>query len=81
MPDESVPSAAPPPVTLLKMMTGYWVSQALYAVAKLGVADLLIDGPQSVEHLAAATQAHATSLRRVLRAWGFSPKQAPAFIH
>ena len=68
MPDKSVPGAAPPQVTLLEMMTGYWVSQALYIVAKLGVADLLVDGPQSVEHLAAATHAHAASLRRVLRA-------------
>ena len=50
------------------MMTGYWVSQALYVAAKLGVADLLVDGPQSVEHLAEATQSHAASLRRVLRA-------------
>jgi hypothetical protein len=68
MPDESLAGAAPPPVTLLEMMTGYWVSQALYVVAKLGVADFLVDGPQSVDHLAAATQAHAASLRRVLRA-------------
>jgi hypothetical protein len=45
MPDESVPDAAPPPATLLEMMTGYWLSQALYVVAKLGVADLLVDGP------------------------------------
>ena len=66
---ESAPGAAPPsPVALLEMMTGYWVSQALYVVAKLGVADVLVDGPQSVEHLATATQAHAASLRRVLRA-------------
>src|SRR5919112_5581325 len=68
MPDELVPGAAPPPVTLLQMMTGYWVSQALYVVAKLGVADLLSDGPRSVDYLASATQAHAASLRRVLRA-------------
>jgi hypothetical protein len=68
MSDEPVPGAAPPPVTPLEMMTAYWVSQALYVVAKLGVADLLVNGPQSVEHLAAATQAHAASLRRVLRA-------------
>jgi len=68
MPEESVPGAAAPPVILLEMMTGYWVSQALYVVAKLGVADLLVEGPQSVEHLAAATHAHSASLRRVLRA-------------
>ena len=58
----------PPPATLLQMMTGYWVSQALYVAAKLGVADLLADGPRPVEALAAATQTNAPSLRRVLRA-------------
>jgi len=69
MPNESVPGpAVSPPVALLEMMTGYWVSQALYVVAKLGVADLLVNGPQLVEHLATTTQAHAASLRRVLRA-------------
>jgi hypothetical protein len=50
------------------MMTGYWVSQAHYVAAKLGVADLLTDGPRPVESLAAATQTDARSLRRVLRA-------------
>jgi O-methyltransferase domain/Dimerisation domain len=66
---ENVPTGAvPPPATLLQMMTGYWVSQALYVAAKLGVADLLADGPRPVEALAAATQTDAPSLRRVLRA-------------
>jgi O-methyltransferase domain/Dimerisation domain len=60
--------AVPPPVALLQMMTGYWVSQALYVAAKLGVADLLAEGPKPVEELAAATQTDAPSLRRVLRA-------------
>jgi hypothetical protein len=50
------------------MMTGYWVSQALYVAAKLGVADLLADGPRPVEALAAATQTDSSSLRRILRA-------------
>ena len=62
------PGAVPPPVTLLQMMTGYWVSQALYVAAKLGVADLLTEGPRPVEDLAAVTQTDAPSLRRVLRA-------------
>ena len=65
----SVPTGAvPPPATLLQMMTGYWVSQALYVAAKLGVADLIDEGPRRVEELAAATQTDAPSLRRVLRA-------------
>ena len=68
LPDSTETVAPPPPATLLQMMTGYWVSQALYVAAKLGVADLLVDGPRSVDDLATATQAHALSLHRVLRA-------------
>ena len=60
--------ASPPPAPLLQMMTGYWVSQALYVAAKLGIADLLADGPVDCEDLAAATDTHAPSLQRVLRA-------------
>src|SRR5215207_11291718 len=58
----------PLPAILFQMMTGYWISQALYVAAKLGVADLLADGPQPVEELATATQTDARSLRRLLRA-------------
>jgi hypothetical protein len=50
------------------MMTGYWGAQAVYIVAKLGVADLLTGGPHPVEELAAATNSHASSLYRLLRA-------------
>jgi hypothetical protein len=60
--------ASPPPVTLLQMMTGYWVSQALYVAAKLGIADLLVDGPVTCDSLATATRTHAPSLQRTLRA-------------
>jgi hypothetical protein len=59
---------SPPPATLLQMMTGYWVSQALYVAAKLGIADLLAEGPVDCEDVAAATDTHAPSLQRVLRA-------------
>lgn len=58
----------PPPAILVQMMTGYWVSQAIYVAAKLRVADLLADGAQTVEVLATTTQTHAPSLRRLLRA-------------
>lgn len=68
MAETVLPGAVPPAATLLQMMTGYWVSQALYVAAKLGVADLLTDGPRPVEELATATQTNALSLQRVLRA-------------
>jgi len=39
-------------VTLSGLVTAYWSSQALYAAAKLGIADLLKDGPKSYEDMA-----------------------------
>jgi SAM-dependent methyltransferase len=50
------------------MATGYWVSQAIYVAAKLGIADLLKDGPQSCVALAASTGSDAPSLFRLMRA-------------
>src|SRR5712691_5476188 len=61
-------STLPPSVALLQMVRGYWVSQAVSVAAKLGIADLLKDGPQSSEELAQATRVHARSLYRLLRA-------------
>ncbi len=51
-----------------RMITGYWISQAIYAAAKFGIADHLKDGPKSAELLATATETHADSLYRLLRA-------------
>ena len=49
-------------------MHGYASTQLLYVAAKLGIADLLADGPRDADALAAATGAHPDALRRVLRA-------------
>ncbi len=51
-----------------QMISGYWTSQAIYAAAKLGIADLLAAGPQTAEQLATTTETHAGALYRVLRA-------------
>lgn len=58
----------PRPPLLFQMATAYWVSQAIYVAAKLGIADLLTNGPQSAATLAAATRSDGRSLFRVLRA-------------
>jgi hypothetical protein len=58
----------PSPPLLFQMATSYWVSQAIYVAAKLGIADLLKDGPQSCVTLAAATGSDGASLFRLLRA-------------
>jgi len=53
---------------LTRMMTGYWVSQAIYVAAELGIADLLRDGPRTVAELARDTNTDEESLYRLLRA-------------
>ncbi len=56
---------APP---LVSMITGYWISQAVYVAAELGLADLIKKGPQTPEQLAAATKTQPEALYRLLRA-------------
>jgi hypothetical protein len=51
-----------------QMLIGYCISQALYVVAKLGLADLLRDRPRTADDLALATQTHRSALYRLLRA-------------
>jgi hypothetical protein len=58
----------PSPPALFEMATAYWLSQAIYVAAKLGIADLLRDGPQSFVALAASTGSDAPSLFRLMRA-------------
>ncbi len=61
-------AALPPPQAMLQMITGFWVSQTIHAAARLGLADLVKDGPQTADEMAAATNTQAASLYRVLRA-------------
>lgn len=53
---------------MLRLISGYWISQAVYVAAKLGLADLVKDGPRSADDLASATRTHGPSLYRLLRA-------------
>ena len=57
----------PPEVLLTQMAFGALMTQALYVAAKLGIADLLAQGPRPVAELAADTATHEQSLYRVLR--------------
>ena len=54
-------------MTLRQMFTGYWVSQSIYAVAKLGVADVLRDGPKDIGQLGQALHVDKSGLYRVMR--------------
>jgi O-methyltransferase domain/Dimerisation domain len=55
-------------MALLQLASGSWIGQAVHVAAKLGIADLLEDGPKSPATLAEATGAHAGTLHRLLRA-------------
>jgi hypothetical protein len=61
-------TAPSPPEQLDRMITGYWISQAIYAAAKFDLAGHLAEGPKSVEELAEATSTDADALFRLLRA-------------
>lgn len=53
---------------LLGILSGSWVAQGVYALVRLGVPDLMADGPVSVEQLAHRTGADPRALGRLLRA-------------
>jgi hypothetical protein len=61
-------SASLSSVPLLEMAMGAWISQAIYVAAKLGIADVLSNGPRSCDEIAAVTRTPAPSLSRLLRA-------------
>ena len=49
------------------LIAGYWVSRLIYVAARLGLADLLKDGPRTAEDLAATARVRPAALYRVLR--------------
>ena len=66
---QTMPQQAPSPADrMLQYLGGFWIARAITAAANLGVADHLTNGPQSVEALAQATNSHAPSLYRLMRA-------------
>lgn len=58
----------PPPVAMMEMVADMWAAQAVTTAADLGIADALAHGPLSADELAAAVDADAEALRRLLRA-------------
>lgn len=68
MPLPSEGPQLPPQMIFMQMVTGYWVSQAIYVAAKLSIADLLADGPLTADQIAGTTGSHAPTLYRLLRA-------------
>jgi ubiquinone/menaquinone biosynthesis C-methylase UbiE len=65
---EQAPQEMPPAAIMTQMILSYMTTQAIYVAAKLGIADLLKDGPRSSAELAKETGTQARALYRVLRA-------------
>ncbi|MCQ8193220.1 acetylserotonin O-methyltransferase [Streptomyces rugosispiralis] len=59
-------SASGRSMEMLRLLSGFQQSQALYALAKLGVATALHGGPMTVGELAKTTETDADALRRLL---------------
>jgi len=56
------------PLQLLRQkQSGFLITQAIYVAAKLGIADLLKDGPLSCDELARLSKTNSNALYRVLR--------------
>jgi hypothetical protein len=52
----------------MQLATGLWVGNVVSCVARLKIADALVDGPKTAEALAAKLNLHGPSLHRMLRA-------------
>jgi hypothetical protein len=62
------PVEQPAQVAMLQLISGFWISRAVFVIAKLGIPDLLAGGAKTAEELAQLTEVHAPSLFRILRA-------------
>jgi len=68
MDTQNMESAAEAPgIALYKLSIGHYFSRALALAAKLGVCDLLQEGPRHYDDLATATATHGPSLNRLMR--------------
>src|SRR5260221_11414620 len=67
METQNTPVGEPPGLALYRIGIGHYFARALALAAKLGIADLLADGPQRSDDLAKSFGSHAPSLNRVMR--------------
>jgi hypothetical protein len=58
----------PPEVGLLELASGFMATHAIYAAAKLGIADVLANGPLSADEVAAEVGSNPDATHRLLRA-------------
>ena len=62
------PQELPPHARLMQYIVGKWISKPVYAAAELGIADILAEGPKSIEELAERSGTHPAPLYRMMRA-------------
>ena len=62
------PKELSPPVQLMNFIVGKWISKPIYVAAELGIADMLAEGPKTIQELAQESHSHAPSLYRMMRA-------------
>jgi hypothetical protein len=67
-PSTTSPAETPPAMRLMQMIQGFQVTQIVATVARLGLTELLTEGPRSSTKLAGATGADPDGLARLLRA-------------
>ena len=64
---DPAPAGPPPPAIALQLAGGFIASQAVYAFAKLGIANALAGGPRPADAVATRVGADPDRLRRLLR--------------
>ncbi|HEU4547238.1 MAG TPA: methyltransferase dimerization domain-containing protein, partial [Microlunatus sp.] len=61
-------SMVPPEIGLLELASGFMATHAIYAAAKLGIADTLADGPLAAKDIASRVGSDPDATHRLLRA-------------
>ena len=61
---------------MLERIAAYWQSQLVFVAAKLGIADVLVEGPLTVDEIAARVGAHPP-----IWAESFAPSPVSASSH
>ena len=62
---------------LMRLASGYQISQAIIVAARLKIAEHLVAGPKTSEQLARITNTHAPSLYRLARLVGRQSEYGP----
>jgi hypothetical protein len=65
--EQNNPPTDSPSAQMFQFILGLMTPQAIHVAAKLGIADIVSRTPKTADELAAATNSHAPSLRRLLK--------------